>query len=74
MNCSDYSQAPVCRKCGSIVSTVSSIVNAAGLQRTVTCRECLSGDAIDLVAVPHVFKYLATELMAMNIRMRLEVQ
>ena len=41
--------------------------------RTVTCRVCRTNREIALVAVPFVFRYLAAELMAMNIRLRLDV-
>ncbi|KAG5459467.1 MAG: DNA-directed RNA polymerase I 135 kDa polypeptide [Olpidium bornovanus] len=79
MNCSDYSQvrrsAAVFRRalCGSIVSALSVAATSASTRREVECRVCGTSRGIDLVAVPYVFRYLATELMAMNIKLTLEV-
>ncbi|KAI8052867.1 hypothetical protein BDF22DRAFT_685655 [Syncephalis plumigaleata] len=74
MNCSDYSQTHICQRCHSIVSPASLGVSAASTDHTVQCRLCQRSDAVVLVAVPYVFRYLATELMAMNIRLDLTVQ
>lgn len=41
---------------------------------TVTCRLCDSGKYVERVALPYVFKYLVTELAAMNIRCSLDVK
>ncbi|KAI3633602.1 hypothetical protein MIR68_008549 [Amoeboaphelidium protococcarum] len=40
----------------------------------IICSLCKKSDGIDVVAIPYVFRYLSTELMAMNIRMKLEVK
>ena len=40
----------------------------------VGCVACKKSDAIELVAIPFVFRYLAAELMAMNINLRLDVK
>ncbi|KAL1923734.1 uncharacterized protein VTP21DRAFT_8714 [Calcarisporiella thermophila] len=79
MNCSDYTQSYVCRKCGSLLSpvTAQAQTNAPGdrnpPRREIECRVCRTGQYIDLVAIPYVFRYLATELMSMGIKMKLEV-
>ncbi|RKP09581.1 hypothetical protein THASP1DRAFT_34361 [Thamnocephalis sphaerospora] len=73
MNCSDYTQTHVCKRCRSIVSPAATAVSAASTRRTVQCRICERDDAVVLIAVPYVFRYLATELMAMNIRLDLAV-
>jgi len=39
----------------------------------VVCRVCNTGSGIEKVALPFVFKYLASELAAMNIRIGLEI-
>jgi DNA-directed RNA polymerase I subunit RPA2 len=44
----------------------------AGLGKVV-CRVCNTGSGIERVALPFVFKYLASELAAMNIRIGLEI-
>ncbi|ORY01079.1 beta and beta-prime subunits of DNA dependent RNA-polymerase [Basidiobolus meristosporus CBS 931.73] len=74
MNCSDYSQTLVCKLCGSIVSPISTASTAASMRREHECRSCKTSEGLQLVAVPFVFRYLATELMAMNIQMKLEVK
>jgi DNA-directed RNA polymerase I subunit RPA2 len=74
MNCSDYSQCHVCRKCSSIVSPISVAPTTISASRTVTCRLCNSEEHIDVVALPYVFRYLTSELMAMNIKLELAVR
>ena len=69
MNSSDYSQALVCIDCGTLctMTVPSSSVNL----KSFVCLEC-DKSKVDLVAIPYVFRYLCTELMAMNIRVKLE--
>ncbi|KAJ1884753.1 DNA-directed RNA polymerase I subunit RPA2 [Kickxella alabastrina] len=38
------------------------------------CRLCQNADGITMVALPFVFRYLATELMAMNMKVKLDVK
>ena len=83
--CSDYYTTHVCSLCGSIVSTASvknSTMGAGsgqgdrrreGQKLEVQCLSCKTGAGVNLVAVPYVFKYLASELCAMNIRCVLNV-
>ncbi|KAJ2315227.1 hypothetical protein IWW52_000373 [Coemansia sp. RSA 2704] len=40
----------------------------------LTCRLCQNADGITMVALPYVFRYLATELMSMNMKVRLDVK
>ena len=73
MNCSDYCQSYVCKNCGSILSPMR-IANKIGSRRErVECITCGHGKSIDVIAVPYVFRYLCTELTAMNVRLKLEV-
>ncbi|KAI9313527.1 hypothetical protein BX666DRAFT_1977413 [Dichotomocladium elegans] len=75
MNCSDYSQAHVCRLCGSLVSPISTkIVSTVANKREMECRACGTSDGIELVAIPYVFRYLTTELMSLGIRLTLGVK
>ncbi|KAJ1676648.1 hypothetical protein EV182_007764, partial [Spiromyces aspiralis] len=39
----------------------------------LTCRICRTADHISMIAVPYVFRFLATELMAMNIKLQVSV-
>ncbi|KAJ1760031.1 hypothetical protein GGH19_005261 [Coemansia sp. RSA 1807] len=40
----------------------------------LVCRLCKNADGITMVALPYVFRYLATELMSMNMKVRLDVK
>lgn len=77
MNCSDYSQCHVCRGCGSILSPMqiarqpNTPIPSRG--ETITCKVCDDGSQIDIIAVPYVFRYLCTELVAMNVKLKLEM-
>lgn len=75
MNCSDYCQTWMCRRCGSVLSPVT-LPNtpSADAKGRVGCVACKKSDAIELIAIPFVFRYLAAELMAMNINIRLDVK
>jgi DNA-directed RNA polymerase I subunit RPA2 len=70
MNCSDYTRAHVCCGCGSILSPISERKNHSAV---IQCRLCDDGQVV-VVSIPYVFRYLATELLAMNIKMRLDVK
>ena len=76
MNCSDYTQSYICRLCGSILSPV--MVRSQNTSSTskshVECVTCKTSKGIEVVAVPYVFRYLCTELVAMNVRLKLEVK
>ncbi len=41
---------------------------------SVTCRLCGHGRAVERVALPYVFKYLVTELAAMNVKLSLNIE
>ncbi|KAJ3080886.1 DNA-directed RNA polymerase I subunit rpa2, partial [Rhizoclosmatium hyalinum] len=89
MNCSDYSQAHVCRLCGSILSPIaisgkfgvnggldgSSGGDSMGESRdAIECLTCKTSKGIDVIAVPYVFRYLCAELVAMNVKLKLDVE
>ncbi|KAL4534291.1 hypothetical protein Ndes2437B_g03575 [Nannochloris sp. 'desiccata'] len=87
--CSDYHVMDVCANCGLLVSTVT-VPHAAsdttgyhatrgtdtggGTRGTVMCKLCDTGKYVERVALPFVFKYLVSELAAMNIRCSLDVK
>ena len=78
MNCSDYSKAFICTTCGSILSPIPSalVEGTSNSNHSVHCQSCSKDQkrsTIETVAIPFVFRYLASELMAMNINMRLQV-
>lgn len=86
---SDYHIADVCSICGSILTTsviqshkktVQEMINKnpKGLPpgrtpKKVLCVACQTSKGIETVAMPYVFKYLAAELAAMNIKMTLQL-
>ncbi|MEW5309998.1 MAG: hypothetical protein WDW38_001834 [Sanguina aurantia] len=82
---SDYHVLDVCCKCGSLLAPVFKPVvvtggaqsrdNSGGLDGTVVCPSCDgSSKHIERIAMPYVFKYLATELACMNIKVSLDVK
>lgn len=87
--CSDYHVCDVCTHCGSILSPVAKPPAVSGLAQgmmaavststhsspAVICRMCDGASSgIERVAMPYVFKYLAAELAAMNIKVTVEVK
>jgi len=86
-SCSDYYVTDVCSQCGLLISTMTvphAATAASGVYATkidsntskgsVTCSLCESGSFVERVAVPYVFKYLVSELAAMNIRCSLDLK
>lgn len=82
--CSDNHIASVCVTCGSLLSTTglpqqrssggySSGSSATKRGSRVVCKVCNSSRDIESVAMPFVFRYLAAELAAMNIKLTLTV-
>ncbi|KAL8171002.1 hypothetical protein V2J09_022806 [Rumex salicifolius] len=80
---SDYHIADVCSLCGSILATTilrpqRPMTKEFGLPPTwkgskVVCHACQTSKGMETVAMPYVFRYLAAELAAMNIKMTLKV-
>lgn len=81
--CSDYHIANVCSLCGSILTTKflyqqKRVREIGGLppiksSRKATCHACHTSKGMETVAMPYVFRYLASELASMNIKMTLQV-
>lgn len=82
--CSDYHVADVCSLCGSILT--ASFVQPqkrtareiGGLPpgrapKKVTCHACKTSKGMETVAMPFVFRQLAAELAAMNVKMTLQL-
>ncbi|GAB4832145.1 DNA-directed RNA polymerase I subunit RPA2 [Ancistrocladus abbreviatus] len=81
---SDYHVADVCSLCGSILTTtviepqkraarVIGGLPPARAPKKVLCRACRTSKGMETVAMPYVFRYLAAELAAMNIKMTLQL-
>ncbi|OXB80837.1 UNVERIFIED_CONTAM: hypothetical protein H355_003748 [Colinus virginianus] len=75
-SCSDGSEAYVCTSCGSMLSPLlqrpppASVAN----NRRYSCMLCGRMDTIQVIPVPHVFRYFLAELAAMNIKLRLTLE
>ncbi|KAK4379648.1 hypothetical protein RND71_001510 [Anisodus tanguticus] len=81
---SDHHIADVCSECGSVLTSSliqppkRAVQEMVGLPpgrepKKVTCLACRSSKGMETVAMPYVFKYLAAELAAMNIKMTLKL-
>ena len=74
MNCSDYSLCQICRKCGSILSPLQKTWSCEGsVSASNHCQICDTSDGLSQVSIPYVFRYLCTELVGMNVRLKLQV-
>ena len=65
--CSERSLHYVCRHCGSIVSVLP-ILSMDGTSVNAVCKQC-STPGMEPIYLPFVFRYLSSELAAMNIRL-----
>jgi DNA-directed RNA polymerase I subunit RPA2 len=65
---SDRSVVNVCTKCGGMLA----VSLGPGLS-SPTCKMCASSKWIERVALPHVLLFLASELAAMGIKVKLDV-
>lgn len=83
---SDYHVADVCSICGSVLTTsiakspakdirdkMGSGLPPIRLPKKVKCVACNTSKGMETVAMPYVFRYLAAELAAMNIKMTLQL-
>ncbi|KAK8999062.1 hypothetical protein V6N11_070240 [Hibiscus sabdariffa] len=82
--CSDYHIADVCSLCGSILTptilqTQKRVVREIGglpparAPKKAICHACKTSKGMESVAMPYVFRYLAAELAAMNVKMTLQL-
>ncbi|KAI4323574.1 hypothetical protein L6164_023169 [Bauhinia variegata] len=83
--CSDHHIADVCSLCGSILTATfmqpqkRPVREIGGLPpgkavRKVYCHACQTSKGMETVAMPYVFRYLAAELAAMNIKLTLKLR
>ncbi|KNA10898.1 hypothetical protein SOVF_140060 [Spinacia oleracea] len=81
---SDYHIADVCSLCGSLLSAtiiephkqVVQKINGlppARAPKKVYCHSCKTSKGMETVAMPYIFRYLAAEMAAMNIKMTLKL-
>ncbi|KAJ3191382.1 hypothetical protein HK101_007823 [Irineochytrium annulatum] len=55
------------------MSTMKTVLTEAGARGEIECSICETSRGVAIVAVPYVFRYLCTELVAMNIKLKLEL-
>ncbi|KQJ97293.1 DNA-directed RNA polymerase I subunit 2 [Brachypodium distachyon] len=85
-SCSDYHIADVCSLCGSLLTAtviksetqMKSKRNMLGVQtvkppKNLACQACQTNKGMETVAMPYVFRYLAAELAAMNVKLDLRL-
>ncbi|EEC67242.1 hypothetical protein OsI_34174 [Oryza sativa Indica Group] len=85
-SCSDYHIADVCSICGSLLTaTVIKSESQKKAKRDMlglptvkppknfACQACKTSRGMETVAMPYVFRYLASELAAMNIKLELRL-
>lgn len=72
-NCSDRSLAYVCRKCGSVLSPLIEKPDGDVVRKWV-CPACQTGDFVDTISMPYVFRYLAAELAGINMGIKLRIK
>jgi len=85
-SCSDYHIADVCSFCGSLLTaTVIKSdtqkkakremlgVSTVRPAKNLSCHACKTSKGMETVAMPYVFRYLAAELAAMNIKLELRL-
>ncbi|KAM0684280.1 hypothetical protein MDAP_000048 [Mitosporidium daphniae] len=75
MNCSDYTQMHACVKCGDILSILAPSRKSHGHEFNLKCTGCGASGAsnIVVVALPYVYRYLVSELMVMNVRLKMDL-
>ncbi|KAK3139294.1 hypothetical protein QOZ80_5AG0380850 [Eleusine coracana subsp. coracana] len=86
-SCSDYHIADVCSLCGSLLTAtviksdpqkkakreMLGLPTARHTQKNFACQACKTSKGMETVAMPYVFRYLAAELAAMNIKLELRL-
>ncbi|KAL6883540.1 hypothetical protein ACP4OV_010954 [Aristida adscensionis] len=85
-SCSDYHIADVCSLCGSLLT--ATVIKSDTQQKakremlglptvrppkSFACHACKTSKGMETVAMPYVFRYLAAELAAMNIKLELRL-
>jgi len=73
-HCSDFYKTLCCNICGSLVSTTVDFDETRLRKRMTKCLACDSEEGIRAISVPFVFRYLVSELAAMNIRVTLDIK
>lgn len=81
---SDYHIADICSLCGSVLTT--SLIQGerplvrevrglppGRIPKKVICTACQTSKGMETVAMPYVFRYLAAELAAMNIKVTIHL-
>lgn len=84
MNCSDAHMAHVCATCGGFLSVRAQGINSftknnegsgsfGKNSRQQMCSACNSADGVRPIRLPYVYRYLANELAAMGVKLKLQL-
>eukprot|EP01156_Anaeramoeba_ignava_P017810 Anaeramoba_ignava/a90072_53.p1 GENE.a90072_53~~a90072_53.p1 ORF type:complete len:1135 (+),score=342.28 a90072_53:1006-4410(+) len=73
LNSSDIHITFICRKCGSVLSPLF-VRGDSVEEKSIKCLTCDSKQYIEKVQIPYVFRFLTSELAAMNIKLTLELK
>ncbi|KAG1649768.1 DNA-directed RNA polymerase I subunit RPA2 [Nymphon striatum] len=76
-NCSDGTQGYVCRLCGSLLSSnfekENDSISGKFASRKWICHTCQRSDGLEMIYMPYVFRYLVSELAAINIKVTVKI-
>eukprot|EP01029_Cantina_marsupialis_P012874 TRINITY_DN284_c0_g1_i1.p1 TRINITY_DN284_c0_g1~~TRINITY_DN284_c0_g1_i1.p1 ORF type:complete len:1136 (-),score=361.07 TRINITY_DN284_c0_g1_i1:415-3822(-) len=72
-NCSDEHHAMVCKRCGSLLSSLVSH-NTQSVKGRPACVSCKEKGYMVPVSLPYVYRYLSNELAGMNIKMTMDIK
>ncbi|XP_022662995.1 DNA-directed RNA polymerase I subunit RPA2-like isoform X2 [Varroa destructor] len=72
-NCSDKTLCQVCATCGSIISPLYAKPENS-VVRVWTCSDCKSTKNIVVIPIPYVFRYLAAEMVSINMKIKMDVK
>ncbi|XP_050544143.1 DNA-directed RNA polymerase I subunit RPA2 isoform X2 [Daktulosphaira vitifoliae] len=73
MDCSDKSTALICMKCFSILTPMIHFKEDSYASKIALCRICNS-KSIQEIGIPNVFRYLCSELAAINIKLKFNIE
>ncbi|XP_060854584.1 DNA-directed RNA polymerase I subunit RPA2 [Rhopalosiphum padi] len=73
MDCSDKSTALLCLKCHTILSSLIHFKEDSYSSKMAKCRTCDSTQ-VQEIGIPNVFRYLCSELAAINIKLQLNIE
>lgn len=69
-----YLQHQICRTCGTLLGPYLAVSAQADNQgRNLQCRLCGDKGEVADVEIPHIYKYLVSQMVSMNINLKMEI-